>query len=261
MQPDTPYFSTDFQQYRLKRNQMIMKNKVVILISLSLAIILSSCIFIGPSKKGNGHVVEQNRKVSPFEEIKVSRGMNVYISQGNETKVVVKADENLLDVIRTEVDNHTLKVTTTENIRKATSKKVYVTVPKITGITSVAGSNVFSENVIHSKQLEVTSSAGSNIKLEVDAGELNVSASAGSNIKLEGKAKAFTGKASAGANIKAEGMTTDNCNVRASSGANLWITVTDNFEARANSGGNVFYFGQPKTSDTESSSGGNIIKK
>ena len=187
--------------------------------------------------------------------------MNVYISQGNETRVVVKADENLLDIIRTEVENHTLKVTTSENIRRASSKKVYVTVPEISAITSVAGSNVFSENVLHSKQLEVSGSAGSNIKLEVDAGELNASASAGSNIKLEGKTKSFTGKASSGANIKAEGLTTGDCNVRASSGANLWITVTDNLEAKANSGGNVIYFGQPKSTDTESSSGGNIVKR
>lgn len=237
-----------------------MKNKVVILISLSLAL-LTSCIFIGPSKKGNGHVVEQTRKISSFDKIKVSRGMNVYISQGNEIHVVVKADENLLDVIRTEVDNHTLKISATENIRRATSKKVYVTLPEIYAVTAVAGSNVFSENVLHSEQLEVSSSAGSNIKLEVDSDELTTSASAGSNIKLEGKAKSFTGKASSGANIKAEELTTADCNARASSGANLWITVTETLEAKANSGGNVIYFGQPKTNNSESSSGGNIVKR
>jgi hypothetical protein len=237
-----------------------MKNKVVILISLSLAL-LTSCIFIGPSKKGNGHVVEQTRKISSFDKIKVSRGMNVYISQGNEIHVVVKADENLLDVIRTEVDNHTLKISATENIRRATSKKVYVTLPEIYAVTAVAGSNVFSENVLHSEQLEVSSSAGSNIKLEVDSDELNTSASAGSNIKLEGKTKSFTGKASSGANIKAEELTTADCNARASSGANLWITVTETLEAKANSGGNVIYFGQPKTTNSESSSGGNIVKR
>jgi hypothetical protein len=237
-----------------------MKNKFVTLISFSL-VLLNSCIFISPSKKGNGHVVEQNRKVSSFDQIKVSRGMNVYISQGDETRVVVKADENLLDIIRTDVDNHTLKITTTENIRRANSKKVYVTVPEISGVTSVAGSNVFSENVLHSKQLGVTSSAGSNIKLEVNAGDLNASASAGSNIKLEGKARSFTGKASSGANIKAEELTIADCNAKASSGANIWITVTEKFEAKANSGGNVIYFGQPKSTDTESSSGGNIVKR
>ncbi|HKI89528.1 MAG TPA: head GIN domain-containing protein [Draconibacterium sp.] len=236
-----------------------MKTKFTLLVSLSL-VLLSSCI-IGPWKSGNGHVAEQTRKVSSFDEIKVSRGMNVYISQGNEIKVVVEADENLLDIISTEVDNHTLKVTTTENIRRATSKKVYVTIPEISGITAVAGSNAFSENVLHSKMLEISGSAGSNIKLEVDAGKIDASASAGSNIKLEGKASSFTGKASSGANIKAEELTVAECNARVSSGANLWITVSENLDAHASSGGNIIYYGQPKTTNIESSSGGNIVKR
>lgn len=236
-----------------------MKTKFALLVSLSL-LFLSSCI-LGPWKTGNGHVVEQNRKVSSFDEIKVSRGINVYISQGNEIKVVVKADENLLDVIRTEVDNHTLKITTTENIRRATSKKVYVTLPEISGISAVAGSNVFSENVLRSKSLEISGSAGSNVKLEVDAEKINASASAGSNIKLEGKAGAFTGKASSGANIKAEELSAKECNAGVSSGANLWITVSNDLDAHASSGGNIIYYGQPKSTNIESSSGGNIVKR
>lgn len=235
-----------------------MKN-LALLVSLSL-FFLSSCI-IGPWKSGNGHVVEQNRKVSSFDAIKVSRGMNVYISQGNETKVVVKADENLLDDIRTEVENHTLKVTTKTNIRRATSKKVFVTVPEISAVTASAGSNVYSETVLHLPQLDVTSSAGSNIKLEVDTGNLNASASAGSNLKFEGKTKSFTGEASSGANIKAEKLTTADCDATASSGANVYITVNENLEAKASSGGNVIYYGQPKSTNTESSSGGNVVKR
>ena len=134
-----------FSQFNLNKIRQKMK-KIALLVSLSL-IFLSSCI-IGPSKRGNGHVVEQNRKVSSFDAIKVGRGMNVYISQGNETKVVVKADENLLDVIHTEVDKNTLKITTTANIRRATSKKVFVMIPEISAVTASAGSNVYSETTL-----------------------------------------------------------------------------------------------------------------
>ena len=160
--------------------------------------VASSCIYIGNSVKGNGNVVEQTRKMSIFDEIKVSRGMNVYITQGDEMKVVVEADENLLNVIKTEVNNSTLKITTTENIRKSTSKKVLVTIPKIKGVSASAGSNVFSENKLESKFINISGSAGSNVKLTVVAEELKISSSAGSNIYLEGSARKFSGKASAG---------------------------------------------------------------
>ncbi len=239
-----------------------MKQKLPVLATLLLILFaFSSCIFTGPSLKGNGNVVEKTRKTGSFDEIKVSRGMNVYISQGEKTKVVVKADENILDAIETRVEGNTLKVTTNQNIRNATSKKVFVTTPNISMIKSTAGSNVFSETVIKSKNLDLTGSAGSNMKLEIDSRVLNVAVSAGSNVKLEGRADSFTGKASSGSNLKAEDLTSKNCSANVSSGANLWITVKDNFMGHASSGGNIFYYGNPESSDIEKSSGGNIIKK
>jgi uncharacterized protein YxeA len=223
--------------------------------------VFSSCIFSGPSLKGNGNVVEETRKTGEFDEIKVSRGMNVYISQGKKTKVVVKADENLLDAIEIRVEGNTLKVTSNKNIRKATSKKVFVTAPNISKIRSTAGSNVYSETVIRSKNLDLSSSAGSNMKLEVNCEKIDVSTSAGSNIKLDGRTVTFKGKASSGSNLKAEGLTSENCSVSVSSGANIWITATGNFNGHASSGGNIFYYGNPKSTDIEKSSGGNIIEK
>jgi hypothetical protein len=224
-------------------------------------IISTSCIFTGPSLKGNGNVVEENRKTDDFEEIKVSRGMNVYLSQGDFTKVFVKADENLLDAIETRMEGDVLKITTNANIRNATEKKVYITAPDISSIHTSAGSNVYSETLIKSKNLDLSCSAGSNVKLEVETGNLEVSVSAGSNVKLDGETDFMHGKASSGSNIKAEGLTTAKCEARVSSGANIWISVQKDLQAHASSGGNIFYYGQPETTDIEKSSGGNVIKK
>jgi hypothetical protein len=239
-----------------------MKQKFQILVSIFLAAILStSCIFMTPSINGDGNVVEENRKVGDFDEIKVSRGMNVYISQGEKIKVVVKADENLLDAIETRIEGDVLEITSNKNIRKATTKKVYVTLPTIKQIKASAGSNVFSQSTLKSKNLRLSGSAGSNMKIEVDCGKMDVSVSAGSNMMLEGKASSFLGKASAGSNLKAEGLISKKCQVKTSSGANIWISVKNNLTAQASSGGNIFYYGNPETTDVEKSSGGNVIKK
>ena len=238
--------------------------KQIISISLVLLIVLtglSSCIFMGPSVKGNGNVVEENRDLPSFRRVHVTRGMNVYLSMGQETGVVVKADENLLDAIETKVEDNTLKITVTKNIRKATAKKVYVTVARIAGIKATSGSNIFTESSLESANLEVISSSGSNIKATLKAGEIDVKASSGSNIMLEGEAERVKAKASSGANIKAEGLSGKHCIVRASSGANIWINAGEVFDGSASSGGNVFYYGNPGSISTETSSGGNVIKK
>jgi len=164
-----------------------MKKAAIILTAIFISSILGSCIFTG-SIKGNGNVVEETRDLDEFSKISVSRGMNVYITQGTSTKVTVKADENLLKVIDTYVDDETLKVTCTKMIKNATSNKVYVTVPDLKNIKSTSGSNIFSEDSLKTGNLEIKSTAGSNIRLSIEAGELTISAAAGSNIFLNGMA-------------------------------------------------------------------------
>jgi hypothetical protein len=238
-----------------------MKKILIAIATLIISGVFSSCIFMGPSIRGNGNVVEETRSVDNFSKIKTSKGTNVYISQGDVEKVVVKADENIIDVIRTEVEDGVLNITNTRSIKNATSNKVYVTVREIEKISAFAGSNVYSEAVLKSDQLEVLSSAGSNIKLEVLIKELKVSATAGANVYLEGETKNFDVSGSAGSNIKAEGMQTRNCKARVNSGSNIYITVVDELDAKASSGGNIFYYGNPKNQNINSSSGGNVKKR
>jgi hypothetical protein len=239
-----------------------MKQKLPALASFMMILfIFSSCVFMGPSIKGNGNVVEQTRNVKDFSKIDVSRGMNVYISQGEFTKVVVKADENLLDAIETKTDGDILIIRATENIRNATSKKVFVTVPNLEEIEASSGSNIYSETKLVFKELEVSTSSGCNVKLEIDSEKTEFSASSGSNINLSGSANSFNAKASSGSNIKAEGLTVEACEAKASSGSNIWITAKTDFSGDVSSGANIFVYGNPKNSNIEKSSGGNVINK
>lgn len=235
-----------------------MKQLVILPITI-LSMLFTSCIF-SPSIKGNGNVVEENRDLGNFDEIKVSRGMNVYITQGNTSKVMVRADANLLQVIETEVVGDVLEISCDANIKKAKEKKIFVTTPKLENVRAFAGSNVYSENTISSNTMEVSASAGSNIKLQLSTKDVNVSASAGSNVKLEGSSETFFGKASSGSNIRANDLSSTRAEAKVSSGANIWITANDELIGRASSGGNVFYYGQPENTEIHKSSGGNVIK-
>lgn len=225
------------------------------------AFITSSCIFIGPPVKGNGNVVEETREVPEFSKIKASAGINVYITQGDEEKVVVKADENILDAIKTEVDRDVLVITHIKSIRNATSDKVYVTVKNLDKISANAGANVYSESPLKLDDVELSTSAGSNLKVKIEAGNLKISSMAGANMYVEGTAETVEMSAAAGSNIKAENLEVRNCTAKASSGANVYIKVLEEIDAKASSGGNVFYFGSPNQLNVSSSSGGNVIKR
>lgn len=236
-----------------------MKQKILILGLFILTASMNSCM-LSPSIKGNGNVVEQERQQSDFDEVKVSRGMNVYISIGDDYKVVVKADENLLDYIETELDGDALVIRSTANIRNAKSKAVYVTLPDLEMLKSTSGSNVYSENTLEVADIEIAASAGSNIKLTLEADDINASSSAGSNIFLEGKANSLNAKANSGSNIKAGDLKCKKVELKVNSGANIWAFTSQSLAAKASSGGNIFYAGSPSETNISKSSGGNVIK-
>jgi hypothetical protein len=253
--------TSELHMIPLKKNSLNhMKQKLLILSSFIFAALLQSCI-LSPTIKGDGNVTEQNREVSSFSEMKISRGMNVYITQGNNTSVRVVADANLLDVIETEVEGDVLVVSSDANIKKCTSKKVYVTTPNLEVIKAFAGCNVYSESTIDTEELQLSASAGSTMKITVKADQLHTSASAGSNISIEGEAETIKGKASSGSNIKAGNLSTSNSELKVSSGANIWITCTQKLNGSASSGGNIFYAGNPSNTEIHKSSGGNVIKQ
>lgn len=240
-----------------------MKQKQIQFIGIFavLSILFSSCWFLGPSIRGNGNVKKQVRQVGEFDQIKVNRGMNVYITQGSPAKVVVIADSNLLDVIETEVRGGVLEITSKENIRWAKEKKMMVTVEKLSGVEASSGANAWSQSQIISENLKLHASSGANLTMDVNAKSLNAECSSGANIKLSGLAKEAELDASSGANLRGEALKADDCTIGASSGGNASSTVVVKLDANASSGGNVVYYGEPTSTNVNSSSGGNIHHK
>ncbi|WP_321348232.1 head GIN domain-containing protein [uncultured Draconibacterium sp.] len=236
-----------------------MKSIIYILTGIFLALGTSSCLFQS-TVKGNGNVTTEERNLEDFNELNVSRGMNVYVAMGNDYKVLVEADENLHNSIVTELQGDELRIKAIDIIRNATSLKVYVTLPRLVAAKSSSGSNVFSENTLNVNDIVLSASSGANLRFSLEANDVTAKASSGSNIFLDGNAASINAKASSGSNIKAGDLKAKAANAHVSSGANIWLNTENELEADASSGGNVFYIGNPSTTNINKSSGGNVIK-
>ena len=131
-----------------------MTTLVKILILFLMTIFLSSCMF-GPGIMGNGDVVTENRDTDQkFTQISAQEGIMVYVSQAKEYSIEVEADENIIDLIGTDINDGQLKIHAIENIGHAT-KKVYVSLPNITALKSSSGAHLNTENKIKTNELVV----------------------------------------------------------------------------------------------------------
>ncbi len=235
-----------------------------IIITTVLSILATSCQFdinLGQGITGNRNVESEERNLTEdITQIKVSNGLDVYITQENNTNITVEADENLMDIIVTEIKNETLHIYAEKNIRRAKSKKVYVSLPKITKIRTSSGADVIAENIIKANELELKSSSGSDIRITVKANEVHCDTSSGSDIRISGTANTLIAEASSGSDIKAQNLETQKCIADASSGADIRVNVSEELIAEATSGADIKYSGNPESVSKNKSASGSVYK-
>jgi hypothetical protein len=231
------------------------KISLLLVFSVLISLLFTSCFY---GIKGNGKVVKSERQVENFESIDVSAGLELVLIQDSVIKVVVEADENLQEIIKTEVSHGKLKIYPETGIRHASSKKVFVTFKTIGSLHASSGSKVKSKMELKMNSIDISVSSGADIDLAISASKMRVDCNSGANVDLSGSAENLDVDGSSGANIKISDLKSINCNAGASSGANVRVTVTEKLSAKASSGGQIKVSGDPKERDVQKSSGGDV---
>ena len=210
----------------------------------------------------SGSAREEVRKVASFSGIQVSSGINVSFTQEAQQKVVVDSDRP--EFVKTEVVGDILKIyVDNNNNRNLKFKKLSVTVsaPELSKIAVNSGANFNTLNTVKSDyfqiaatsganlkadldtkgKVELSTTSGSNVRLNVNADELEMSATSGSSATLYGKIRATTFDVSSAATVNAQDLETQKSKINASSAANIKVNATENINVTGTSGASVRY--------------------
>lgn len=209
---------------------------------------------------GNGDVVVDERNVGSFDGVKGSAGLDVYLTEGDEEKVVVEADENLQEIITTEVVGGVLKVSAEKSIGRAKAKKVHVTYRKLSSVAASSGADVIGNSLIEAESISLDSSSGADLEVEVVAREVFLECSSGADIKVSGRTDNLVASASSGSDIKARDLESRTCSANASSGADITVNVRERLNGKASSGGDIKYYGDPEAVSAKDGYSGSVRK-
>lgn len=242
-----------------------MTTLIKIIISSLLSLTLFSCNFdmnFSTGVRGNGNVITEERGINgDFSTIKATEGLDVYLTQGNTESITVEADDNLHDLILTDIVDGVLKIHTKQNIGKCKAKKVMVSFKEISQIIATSGSDVYATNTINADHLNLKTTSGSDMTLNINTSTLDCESTSGSDLKLSGKTNKLIAKATSGSDIKAGDLIAQSSEVKATSGADITINTTRELIAKATSGGDIKYYGNPEKVDKSDSSSGSVKKK
>jgi hypothetical protein len=230
---------------------------------LVLLIIGSSSCIISTHETiyGSGNVVSEERDIGEFTGLKVSSGIDVVIRQGNEISLELEADDNLHEVIITEVVDNTLKIDTRKNIRKAKSKKVFLVYEDLNRIRISSSGDVTGENTLQTDRLDIDLSSAGDLNLEVEAEKISCDISSAGDARLSGSTEILMASLSSAGDLHAYELMAKKADVSCSSAGDARIYASEEFNLRSSSAGSIYYKGEGRVSNSHTSSAGSIVKK
>ena len=152
--------------------------------------------------KGNGMAVDKNFKISGFNEIEVSGGFDVILSQGSDEGVVLTAQENLFEFIHVEVAQGVLKIYTDGNIMPTKSMKAEIAFKNINHVDVSGGGDVSATADIKAEDLVFEISGGGDLFTTVNTGNLGCRLNGGGDARINGKSNKVDVNMSGGGDLE-----------------------------------------------------------
>lgn len=123
---------------------------------------------------------------------------------------------------------------------------------------NASSSGRFDSEGLVCQSADIDASSSGKVALEVDGGTVDINLSSSGQADLSGTCDVAEISVSSGADVEARPMTCNGLDARASSGANIEISITGNVDATASSGSDIDIYGSPTRVDERTSSGGDV---
>ncbi len=207
------------------------------------------------------------RKVEKFIGIEVSGTVSLYISQGNETGVVVSAeDQKYNSKIRTDVTNGTLHISVDGGLWNGfswTNKKLkaYVSVIDLNRLQISGASYATIAGTLKASDLKLDVFGASEVKGALQVKNLNMGVSGASVVRLSGIAENAIIEASGAVRVNAFELQVDRGKFDVSGASHITISVNKELNANASGGSTLQYRGSAIAGIVNANGGATIQKK
>lgn len=208
----------------------------------------------------------ETRSVSSFSAIRVSGGIDLYLSQSDREAVAVSsAEEASKSRIKTVVDNGVLKIYYEESGKSWSSGnkklKAYVSFTTLRKLDASGASDVYVDGIIKGDGLSIRLSGASDFKGAVQVNELDLEQSGASDATISGRVTNLEVKASGASDLKGFELSTSVCSAKAYGASDVKITVEKELQVEASGASSIQYKGNAVITSTKTNGASSVNKK
>ena len=208
---------------------------------------------------GSGNLDSRDVAVGGFDAIEAGSAFNVRLRVGSDYDVVVRADDNLIDRVRSEVSGGTLRLGFDGPVLRVTLE-AEVTVPdqalqelRAGGAATIAGGDR-----LQAESLRIEADGASTVRLDLDVQQLDVEADGASTIEVRGSADSLLGRASGASRLRLFDLSATTAEVEADGASSAEVTVSEELDARASGASTIRYDGNPAQVSRDTSGASSI---
>lgn len=205
------------------------------------------------------------RNVSSFSAIRVSGGIDVYLSQSNEDAVAVSAsDIKFREDIKTEVRNGVLNIySDNKSFRFNSNRKLraYVSFKTLESIDGSGASDFIINGNLSGNSIKIKLSGAGDMKGTVNFTNAEINLNGASTMKINGKIQNLKLDASGASDLKNYDLVVENFIAQLSGASDVKVTVNQSISAKASGASTLHYKGNPERRDISSSGASDITNK
>jgi hypothetical protein len=243
----------------------IMKNMNMLLLILGATLLSTSCLREVFCEDGKGQFFTETFAISDFTGVDLEEAATVNIKQGPVQEVVVTAQENILDKLKTEVNGGIWEIDLGRECFNDLELTIDITVPNLDELHVSGSGEMIVEDFIDQGNLDISVTGSGTLQLGVFEGTTDLDA------KISGSGEIFASEAfpdldklnielTGSGNFDGFRLVTTDLDARISGSGNLFVTVEEHVDIRITGSGDLHYKGNPLI-DANITGSGKIINE
>jgi len=217
-----------------------------------IALVFLALLLINCSKDqvvvGSNNIITQEKQLSAYDRIEVLGSYDVIFTDGEVGKIKIKAPDNILPLIQTEVSDGLLKIGAEKNRYKVKEPIIiYVPVDSRLKQVDIEGSaDISTEKNLETKTLNVGIYGSGDARLAVDVSSLALEVVGAGDIRVSGRAKDLSIDISGSGDVDTSKLTAEKAAISISGAGDVSAYVTEDVDVSIAGAGDVTVKGNPK---------------
>lgn len=222
-----------------------MKRIAFLMLTALLIASVCSAGWFNSSVKCSGDIITVDRDVSMFDSVVLKGSTDVFIDVGPSLTVTVTADDNIVDLIKTESKNGKLVIEIEKSIRTKKSPRIDITVPHLE-YAKVNGSGDIVIYNFDAETMTLIVNGSGDIEAEGNCKTLETDVNGSGDIACEGSSKNVHANLNGSGDIKLKQFAADNARAVVNGSGDINIHANNSFEGFVSGSGDIRCYGNPE---------------